>query len=985
MKKLKFLICGIILFSTQVFALPNLIPKALAGWSAPLVCSIDQDVISEDTLYTGTPYYYSWAITNNGDQNVTSGFYVRIMRNDSIIKSYRLNSLAAGDSINVKCLQSTVSIPGIYNMKLVVDADGEITESSETDNEYSHDYCFIAGQVPDIAVTPDALSYYYHIPDYKYVNCSWTSNEVIVDIDVPAFDIKEISTGAQEVDINGFEQMREPGKPALPFKTVTLAVPPNGIVEGIEVVGNSVTLSGKYNIAPASAVFPLVDNKKLINVCYEEYNNNKKIVYSSNTQYPAVKGELLSTGGLRKYNLATVAIYPVQYNAVTGQLSYASHLQVKVKYRADADKEAEYKRLASDNLAEEEANELIYNRDQVKEWYPSQADKGGTKAPTYDYVIITTNALQQACSTLAGWKSGLGFKTNIVTKEWIAANYTGVDVQQKIRNFLRDKYPTSQWGIKYVLIVGNNVDMPMRTACLFSNNPYPAGMDSLQHPIPTDLYYSDLSNPDNTSWNKDGDGYFGEMLTANGNPGGNDVIDYVSEVYVGRIPWSDATIIRHIIQKIVNFERDTTISYKKKSLLVGAMLYFANEDNSGRTTIDGAQIMENMLTNSVINSSMATTLYEKEGLLQSTYSCDAPITQTNIINNWNGIGIFAEFSHGLYQEFGRKVWSTDDGDGVPESNVAGEITWPIALRVSDVTSLDDDKPAVTFLNSCLNSYPEVEWNMAAGLLDKGSVSVCAATRSAWTGSEVMMYYFFKKLLQDTSVSKCKTGPSFDLAKANYVSFASLSKYVWINLLTVNLYGDPSLYHFGYKTTPCKDGTIWICNRGGAPNDLSVTTITYTAPWIMGLSATSMTLAPGESASVSITIQPTGLAEGVYKDTLRISSNDPDESIYKEPVILTVSTEGVAEINSSVSPVFLNLNACPNPFIKSTIVSYQLSAKSKVSLKLYDVSGREIKTLIEEMQAPGQYKKEIKGLKTGVYFVKLSTKNYNKTAKLIIIK
>ncbi|MFA5031513.1 MAG: C25 family cysteine peptidase [bacterium] len=977
MKKMTFIICGMILFSTQVFALPNLATKTIVGWSAPLVCSIDQDVISEDTLYTSSPYYYSWAIINNGDQNVTSGFYVRIMKDDSIIKSYRLTTLAAGDSINVKCLQSTISVPGTYTMKLVVDANNEITESSETDNEYSHNYYWVTGALPDIAVTPDALTYYYHIPDYKYSNCSWTSNEVIVDIDVPAFDVKEVSNGVQ-VSINGFEQTNEPGKPALPFQTVTLAVPPNAVVEGVEVLGNSVILPGNYNVAPAPVVFPLMDNKKLINFCFEEYNKNKQTTYSLNAQYPAAKGELLSSGGLRKYNLATVAVYPFQYNAVTGKLSYASHLQVKVKYRADADKEAEYKRLASDNMAEDEASAMIYNWNEARQWYTY---KGESKAPTYDYVIITTNALKSACATLAGWKTGLGYKVAIVTTDSINGAYSGVDIQQKIRNFLRDKYPVAQWGIKYVLIVGTNMDIPMRTACLFSNNPYPSGMDSLQHPIPTDLYYAELTNPDNTSWNKDGDAYFGEMLTSTGNPGGNDVIDYVSDVYVGRIPWSDAAVIQHITQKIINFERDTTLSYKKKSVLAAAMLYFQNENNSGRITIDGADIMELLLDNSIVNSSMAVTLYEKEGRIQSPYACDAPLSHTNMVSNLNGTGIFAEFSHGSFQGFARKVWATDDGDGVPED---AEMTWPSLLEVSDVEELDDNRPSVAFINSCLCGFPEIEWNLGAGLLNKGCVSVCVASRSAWTGSENMMYYFFKKLLSDTSVSKCKVGAAFAIAKVSYAALG-LSRYPWINLLTINLYGDPSLYHFGYKTTPCKDGTIWICNKGGKPDDLEVSDITYTASWIAGLSTKTMSLAPGESASISITVQPAGLPVGVYKDTLRISSNDPDESIYKEPVILTVSTEGVAEINSPVSNVSLNLNAYPNPFIKSTLVSYQLFAKSKVSLKLFDVSGREIKTLINETQAPGQYKKEITGLKTGVYFVKLSTGKYDKTAKLIIIK
>ncbi|MFA5033087.1 MAG: C25 family cysteine peptidase [bacterium] len=984
MNRVKFLICGIIFFSTQIFALPNLAPVTLTGWSAPLVCANTQDTILDDTLYTGTPYYYSWAVTNNGDQNVTSSFDVKIMREDSVIKSYTFPSLAAGSTLRVKFLQSTVSVVGSNTMKLIVDPLGNVTESSEADNEYTHSYYWRAGGAPDIDVTPDKLSYYYHMPEYKYMSCSWTSNEVTVDIDVPAFDIKEVSAGAQNIDIKGFDKTGEPGKPTVPFKTIILAIPPQGTVEGIEVIGNSVPLVGKYNIAPAPVVFPMRDNKSKLALCYKEYNTNKQIAYSSNTQYPAVKGELVSTGNLRKYNLVTVAVYPIQYNAVTGQLSYLSHLQVKVKYRFDADKEAEYKRLASDNLAEKEASELIYNFEQAKEWY---AYKGEPKAPTYDYVIITTAAMQSACEALAGWKAGLGFKTNIVTKEWINTNYTGTDIQQKIRNFLRDKYPVSQWGIKYVLIVGDNTNIPMRICYIQSNTPLPSwAIDALDYPLATDLYYSDLGSADNTSWNKDGDSYWGEILSSSGGTGGNDSPDYVSEVSLGRIPWSDATKIAHITQKIINFERNTDAAYKTKALCAGAMLQFANQDNSGCALVDAASILESIMSSNIIVRSTATLLYEKQGRTKSSYSCTDSLTKANIKSRWQGMGIFAFNSHGMPTNCGRMVWATDDGDGVPESS--SEFVYPDILTTSDVSALDDNHPADAFLMSCLLGHPETTNNLGAALLNQGCVSVCAASRSVYTNpANVMETYFFNKLLKDTTVSHSKVGPAFDLSRQNYMGGTGAAQNKWVNCTAFNLYGDPSLAHFGYATTPCKNGTIWVCNRGGPPTNLSVSNITYTASWILEVSTKTMTLAPGESSSVSITVQPAGLAEGAYLDTLRITSNDPDEGTYKEPVILTVSTQGVSETSTSDYNVSVNVNAYPNPFVRSTIISYQMPLNNKVSVELYDLSGRQVKTLVNGEQKAGTYniKLDTDKLSNGIYFVRLKAGNSKVTGKLILMK
>lgn len=223
------------------------------------------------------------------------------------------------------------------------------------------------------------------------------------------------------------------------------------------------------------------------------------------------------------------------------------------------------------------------------------------------------------------------------------------------------------------------------------------------NPIPTDLYYAELSAPDSTSWNKDGDSYWGEVLTDTV-PGGDDSPDYVADVYMGRIPWSDVSKIQHIIAKIIKFERNTDLSYKKKALCAGGMLFFDNENhNTWKSLVDGAEVMEDMINNNILSRSNTITLYEKEGLCQSAYSSTDKINRSNIINYCQGVGIFAEFNHGNRQEYARKVWSTDtDGDSIPEDN---EFTWPLAMAITDAPYLDDSKPAVGYLMSCLKWVP----------------------------------------------------------------------------------------------------------------------------------------------------------------------------------------------------------------------------------------------------------------------------------------
>ncbi|MBZ0178020.1 MAG: T9SS type A sorting domain-containing protein [Melioribacteraceae bacterium] len=78
---------------------------------------------------------------------------------------------------------------------------------------------------------------------------------------------------------------------------------------------------------------------------------------------------------------------------------------------------------------------------------------------------------------------------------------------------------------------------------------------------------------------------------------------------------------------------------------------------------------------------------------------------------------------------------------------------------------------------------------------------------------------------------------------------------------------------------------------------------------------------------------------------------------------------------------------PNPFNPSTVISYQLAVNSKVSLKIYDVLGREVAVLEKEYQPAGNYKVEFnaKGLSSGVYYYHLEAGSYSQTKKMILMR
>lgn len=82
---------------------------------------------------------------------------------------------------------------------------------------------------------------------------------------------------------------------------------------------------------------------------------------------------------------------------------------------------------------------------------------------------------------------------------------------------------------------------------------------------------------------------------------------------------------------------------------------------------------------------------------------------------------------------------------------------------------------------------------------------------------------------------------------------------------------------------------------------------------------------------------------------------------------------------------------PNPFNPSTLIKFQLAASGFVTLKVYDVNGREVKQLINELKEAGYYTEQFdaKSLPSGIYFARIDVNNessvFSKTIKLILAK
>jgi photosystem II stability/assembly factor-like uncharacterized protein len=111
-------------------------------------------------------------------------------------------------------------------------------------------------------------------------------------------------------------------------------------------------------------------------------------------------------------------------------------------------------------------------------------------------------------------------------------------------------------------------------------------------------------------------------------------------------------------------------------------------------------------------------------------------------------------------------------------------------------------------------------------------------------------------------------------------------------------------------------------------------------------------------------------------------------------ILTTTNGGVTfmedEENNYTQPTnFLLSQNHPNPFNPSTIISYQLPIAGNVTLKVYDLLGREVATLVNEEKPAGSYNAQFTinnvPLSSGIYFYKLQAGDFVETKKMSLIK
>lgn len=147
------------------------------------------------------------------------------------------------------------------------------------------------------------------------------------------------------------------------------------------------------------------------------------------------------------------------------------------------------------------------------------------------------------------------------------------------------------------------------------------------------------------------------------------------------------------------------------------------------------------------------------------------------------------------------------------------------------------------------------------------------------------------------------------------------------------------------------------------------------------------ISPINKAVVSVTYNAENT--GTFLDTIKIYHNvqdisNPVKVAFRLNVFeLTGAKTGVNEIYEYK----LNQNY-PNPFNPETTINFSLAEKSFVTIRIFDVLGRSVETIVKEEMSSGLHKlgwKPSRELSSGIYFASLNTENFNSTIKMLYQK
>ena len=182
------------------------------------------------------------------------------------------------------------------------------------------------------------------------------------------------------------------------------------------------------------------------------------------------------------------------------------------------------------------------------------------------------------------------------------------------------------------------------------------------------------------------------------------------------------------------------------------------------------------------------------------------------------------------------------------------------------------------------------------------------------------------------------------------------------------------------------------NHGSLHNGVNwVNSLTPMKPGWFFINVDSGVCLPNTSIDIELLFDATEVDTGDYYASIIINNSDPFSPSVIVPIQMIVSTLVGVEDRPEIPIAFKLEQNYPNPFNPSTKINWQLPVSSWQTLKVYDILGNEVATLVNEEKPAGRYEVEfetsssIQHLASGIYFYQLKAGSFVETKKMILLR
>lgn len=355
----------------------------------------------------------------------------------------------------------------------------------------------------------------------------------------------------------------------------------------------------------------------------------------------------------------------------------------------------------------------------------------------------------------------------------------------------------------------------------------------------------------------------------------------------------------------------------------------------------------------------------------STHSLIKTVATGNVTE---GVGI-NHTTHKTYvaNELGRTISVINNLTDSVIKNIDADY-WPAKIAVNPIsnkiycTAFLQGWPGIAVINGANDSIVDIIRQQSIHSL-QGGISINKNTNKIYFADSYVDSLFIADGTIDSVIKAIKLGDA--------------PSGVGVNLFTNKIYIANKSDNNVSVIDGASDSIIGTIDVGTYPQDIGVNS-DINRVYVLNTGSNSISVIDGNIDSVIQTVN-------IGKEPTFITVNDTAGRIYvtcyKEGKVLVLVDMNAVEENQTPTLQNPKLEIHSNPSFQSTVISYQISVKSKVKLRVYDLTGRCVKTMVNGEKEAGEYSVSLDGkdLKNGIYFLKFSSGNYKETRKLVLMK